>query len=273
MRFLAFLMTVLPAVALAQTDRAPDDVMDALRIGEVAAILEREAVATSSDLVEGLVPQARHGGWARIVARINDADRVEARLRETFAETLEPDAVAPILAFFDTALGARIIGLELSAREVLTTPGVEEAAAERFQEAVANDAPQVPQVEAFIDANDLIDSNVIGALNANAAFLEGMQDSGASGLGAFVPEGDIRQEVWRQEPQIREGTISWVTAFVSLAYDPLPSDDFDAYIAFSQSDAGQALNQALFAAFDEVFVATARETGAALAGMLMSEDL
>lgn len=276
MRAVALIFLFLPGLALAQStaSRPGDPVLDALRIGEVARILHDEAVQSAEGLAEGLVDPARHAAWADMVSRINAPPRLERELRDAFDAALDPAAAGDITAFLGSALGERIVGLEISAREVLSNPGVEEAAAERFAEASEAGTPRAAQVTAFIDANDLIDSNVVGALNANAAFLEGMRSIAESGaLPGFVPGGDIRAQVWGQEPAIREDTESWVTAFVSLAYDPLPEEDFASYITFSESDAGQALNGALFDAFDRVFVLTARETGAALAGMMTSEDL
>lgn len=262
----------LPFAALAQAPRPADAVFDALRIGDVAMLLHDEAVASADDLGAGLVPERERDAWLRMVSRINAPETLERMLREQFGAALDTDAVGEIHAFLDSPLGARIVGLELSAREVLNSPGVEEAAVERFEDARAAGTPRAAQVATFIEVNDLIDQNVVGALNANAAFLEGMQDAAGNASG-LVPQGGIREEVMRQAPEIREATEDWVTAFVSLAYDPLPDEDFASYIAFSESAPGQALNVALFAAFDVVFETTSRQTGAALAGLMTSEEL
>jgi hypothetical protein len=85
--------------------------------------------------------------------------------------------------------------------------------------------------------------------------------------------GDVLADVWAQEPAIRASTEDWLHAFVSLAYGPLDPDALQTHIAFSQTPAGQAFNEAIFVAFDTVITDLSYETGAALARLLASEDL
>ena len=80
-------------------------------------------------------------------------------------------------------------------------------------------------------------------------------------------------EVWAQEDEIRESTEDWINAFVALAYQPLGDSALKDYISFSESDAGQSFNNALFRAFDDMFATTSRKTGEALARFLTSEDI
>jgi hypothetical protein len=60
-------------------------------------------------------------------------------------------------------------------------------------------------------------------------------------------------EVWGQEPELRRDTIEWLYSFQLSAYSGLSDADIEAYTAFSETEAGAALNAALFAAFDTVF--------------------
>ena len=73
-------------------------------------------------------------------------------------------------------------------------------------------------------------------------------------------------EVWGQEPAIRADTVQWLLAYQTLAYEDLSDADLQAYIDLSRSDAGQAINASLFAAFDTVFNAISHDLGRAAAG-------
>ena len=68
-------------------------------------------------------------------------------------------------------------------------------------------------------------------------------------------------------------TGGWLLTFLGLAYQPLSDADLDAYIAFSETPAGQVLNRAQFAAFDALFAEVSHRLGVAAAGHLAGEDL
>ncbi|WP_161555773.1 hypothetical protein [Mangrovicoccus ximenensis] len=173
-----------------------------------------------------------------------------------------------MLAFFSSPQGGRIVELEISARRALLEDGVEEASLARVGQLEAEGAPFYGQIERFVEVNGLIDSNVAGALNSSFAFLDGLgQGMGSEG------QGDPLGDVMAQEPEIRASTTEWVYSFAALAYAPLDAAELDAYIAFSESAAGQAFNAALFSAFDQMFLETSHATGRALGAMMLSEDL
>jgi len=265
----------------AQAQRMSDRVLDAMQVAALFDMLQQEAVASGRDLGAEMMPGRDLAGWERTLARLNDPDTVLPAFRDAFADAL--DAVpgggdAPgraILAYLTTPPGDRIVGLELSARAALTEPGIEDAVRARFEADRAAGSDFAAAVARFIAVNDLVDRNVTGALAANAAFLTGLQN-GADGSGRTetgLGTGDVLADVWAQEPAIRESTEDWLHAFVSLAYGPLGADDLQTHIAFSESPAGQAFNDAIFTAFDTVLTDLSYDTGAALARLLASEDL
>jgi hypothetical protein len=53
----------------------------------------------------------------------------------------------------------------------------------------------------------------------------------------------------------------------------LSDEDLTAYIAFSASPAGQQLNAALFAAFDDVFTPISKALGLAVAKQMQGQDI
>jgi hypothetical protein len=80
-------------------------------------------------------------------------------------------------------------------------------------------------------------------------------------------------EVWAQEAQVRSDAEDWVYPFLALAHEPLSDDDLNAYIAYSETESGQILNGAMFAAFDVVFTGISEQLGAAAARLIMGQDI
>lgn len=269
-KLIAALVIACAVPALAETDRDSDDVLETLMLDPLLEILQDEAVEAGGELAREMMPERDLSGWAATLRRINDPDRVGGVIRTRFAEELDPSSVAPVLDYFGTEAGQRILSLELSAREALADPEIEEAVRARLDAARADDTPRAKALDAYIAVNDLIDANVLGALNSNAAFLSGL--GGGAGRGP-ADETAIYQQVLAQEPEIRADTTAWVEAFVALAYQPLSMEDLTAHVEFAGTPAGQDLNAALFAAFNAAFVRSAGETGRALARLLDSSDL
>ena len=80
-------------------------------------------------------------------------------------------------------------------------------------------------------------------------------------------------DVWAQEDAIRASTTEWITAFLLLAYAPLEDAEIAELTAFSQTPEGRIMTQALFGAFDEIFVRMSRDLGSAASGFIISQDL
>jgi hypothetical protein len=272
MRSLAILAAavLLPTVLLAQPARQSDAILDALRMQQLLQVMQQEAVAASTDMAAQMVPEPGVAAFRTRVTAINDPDRLVEAMAEDFSEELSPEDIDAILTFLNSEQGSRIVGLELSAREALLDPDIEAMSTDMLDERRAAADPRLGMIERFVEVNDLVDANVIGAMNANAAFLRGMGDGGDM---TAPDDAEIAARVWSQESEIRASTEDWVYSFLLLAYQPLSDADLSAYIAFSESPAGQALNRALFSAFDNVFVMTSRETGEALARTIWAQDI
>ena len=123
----------------------------------------------------------------------------------------------------------------------------------------------------FAKVNDLIEQNVSGSLNSNLAFFQGMAEAG--GPGGDVTEDQMLSEVWAQEPAIRVETEDWLFPYLAMAYGPLSDAEIDGYVAFSTTNPGQKLNQALFTAFDRLFTSVSRNLGLAAGRQLLGEDI
>jgi len=272
----AFCVAVLLTGALmgrAFADRAADleALTDALGLPEVVEIMREEGLVHGEELARDMFPGRAGGGWDRTVSRIYDADAMQATVAGQLDRVLYDEDIGPLLDFFQSDRGRRIIAYEVSARRALMDDDIEEAARETFRAMQQDEHPRLDLIEAFVEVNDLVGSNVMGAMNSNYAFYLGLADGDA--LPSSMTEGDILSEVWAQEDEIRVDTEEWVYSYLAMAYKPLEDADLEAYIALSSSEEGQALNRALFDGFDEMYNAISRAMGSAAARMLASEDI
>jgi hypothetical protein len=248
--------------------------IETLRVADTIAVMELEGLAHGNDLEEELFPGVGGARWDRIVALIYDRPTMQQRFGSAFARRIGTDAetLGQIDAFFASELGQRILGLELEARRALLDSTVEQAAEAAVDRMRSDHDPRLVLLERFAEANDLIEENVSGALNANLAFYRGMSEGGAFS-GAEMTEDEMLSEVWSQEADIRAETEGWLYPYLLLSYAPLPDADLQAYIDFSQSQAGQTANRAMFGAFDDLFTTISHDLGRAAAEMLSAQDI
>lgn len=239
------LAAALPAVA----SPTAEDMARTLKLPEVAAILRDEGLDYAGTIETDLLGGAGGALWQARVAALYDPARIEAGLRDAIAATMSPGEIEAAIAFFGTDRGQAILDHENAARRAMSDPAVEEAARAHVEELSAADDAHLARVQEFVEANDLLERNVAGALSSNYQFLRGFADGG----GASMSDSDIVSDVWGQEAEVREDTGSWLLAFLVMAYAPLPPDDLQAYTAFSQSQAGRALNAALFTGFETLY--------------------
>lgn len=293
LRSLTFLLPVafglavgLPGAAAAQSaetpetpvqvtlaERAPDvaDMLEALRLYDILDVMAAAGVEGAMNLEADLFPGMGGAAWAAEANRINGAGRVVELFEEAFREDMmSADDVARVTAFFEAEPGRSIADAEVAGRRAFLDPASEELAKEAFRDAVEAENPRIDVLTGFVEANDLIERNVSGALNSNFAFYRGLSDGGA--FEVEIPEELMLAEVWGQEAEIRRDTIEWLYAFLLAAYSGLDDADIEAYTAFSETEAGLVLNAALFEAFDAMFETLSYELGVAAAKFIAGED-
>jgi hypothetical protein len=271
------LLRLLSFLALAATPAAAADqaevrrLWDALQMDEVIDVMHEEGLDYGGDLDRDLLGGSGGSGFTAAVEAIYDRARMREQALADFGAELGDADLAPMLGFFEAELGARIIGLEISARRALLDPEVEAASRARVVAMDLDAEPRMDQLERFIAVNDLVETNVMGALNASYAFYVGLSEGGPDD--EAVGEQDILSDVWSQEAAIRTETEDWVYGFLGLAYQPLTDAELDAYIAFSDTPAGQEMNRAIFAAFDDMFVDISRGLGGTVGRYLQGQEL
>lgn len=255
--------------------RAQDDessaLFDAMGLPALIDIMREEGMTYGETIARDLFPSGITPRWADTVAEIYDTDAMTTQMRAAFITALGDQDAAAMLAFYQSDLGRRIVEMEIDARRAMLDPAVEAAAQELAAEALRDDTSRAQMISEFITGNDLIEANVVGALNSNYAFISNLVSGDAQIPG--VMEGDILADVWDQEAEIRATTTEWLYGFLMLAYEPLPDADLAEFTALTQTSAGRDLTAALFIAFDELFAQVSGELGAAAAGFVVSQEL
>lgn len=244
-----------------------------LNLDALFEVLREEGIAYGKELEADMFPGGGGPAWDEAIARIYDIPELRGRFDAALAASIasDPEVVAEILAYFSAEPGARILDLEIEARRAFLDPAAEDAARVAADRRRADRDPRARQIERFIEVGDLLEMNVAGALSGNLAFLSGMNETGVNGV--ILPQEDVMAQVWGQEDQIRSDTESWLHAYLGLAYAPLSEAEFDAYIAFWETAAGQRLNAALFNAFDAAFGEVSLGLGRAAGQAMLGRDI
>jgi len=260
-----------PAFAQSNDIAKLDALFDALDMPEIIDIMREEGLAYGATLADDMLPGGQSQAWIDAVATIYDAQMMREDVRGAFDQSLEGDDLDAMLAFFTSARGEKIVGLEVSARRAMLDEAIEEASIEAAAIAMMDGTDRYQQVKSFVEINDLIEGNVVGSLNSSYAFYVGLIDGGAM-PGGITPETAL-QDVWAQEDDIRESTTEWIYSFLLLAYQPLSDEDLAAYIAFSQTEAGQELTGALFTSFNDMFNDISGALGLAVSRFMVTQEL
>lgn len=271
-RLLAACLTMICLALPLRAGAAPvDTLIEALALDDILGVMRQEGLDYGENLRAEMFPGRGGGAWTATVARIYDGARTRQIMRDSLAEELAGTDLAPLIGFFTSETGQRVVSLEVTARRALLDDATAEASREALAEMRARDDPRLELLNRFVRVNDLLEFNVVGALNANYAFYLGLVDGGAFPFD--VTEDQILADVWSQEAEIRLETEQWLYAYLAMAYDPLSDGELEAYIAVSESPEGQALNRALFEAFDVLFRRISRELGLAAARLVSGEDI
>jgi len=244
-----------------------------LQIDALIAVMSAEGRANGGDMAADIFAGQGGDAWQAVVDHVYDTAHLRRLFDTGLTQALADDTatISAMTAFFGSDLGQRVLTHEITARRALLDPATVKAASIAWEKLQSTDKPRAAQIERFAKANDLIDSNVVGSMNANFAFYRGLADGGA--FDPPMAEQEMLTEVWAQEADVRADTIDWLYPFLALAYQPLTADELDQYIAFSESPGGAKANVAIFKAFDSMFVAISKELGRSAARLMAGQDI
>lgn len=266
---LALMVVFLCAAGTVAAREGDARLYERLRLDDVVDALIREGGDYGDSLHADLIPDVDADAWREEVARIYDRETLRGLMRDRIRTGMRGQDLSGPLAYFDTATGRELIALELSAREVLADPVLLQASADRFRYLLAERDARARIIDRMVRAGDMVAFNVAGTLNANLMFYRGMKEGGALALS----DEQMIHDVWSQEAVVRTEAADWIYGVSLLAYEPLKVPDLRAYAAFWETPAGQALNVALFAAYDDVYAHVSLQLGRAVARHLLSEAL
>lgn len=253
--------------AHAQTRLEP--LIKALQLPEIFEVMRKEGLAYGHDLDRELLQGAGGDDWQQAVGDIYEPDRIWRTFIALFVEQLATQNVDAMTAFFESGLGQKITMLELKARRVMLDEDREKDSIAAYHS--MTEAARLGLLQELVRANDLIEYNVMGAMNASLAFYTGMIEGNAFDYG--ISQQQVLQDVWSQEAEIRRNTEEWIYAYLLLAYTPLTDAELQAYIDFSNSAAGRSLNTALFTGYDAVFSTVSKALGLSAARVMQAETL
>lgn len=242
---------------------------DALRLGEVVAIMREEGLDYAGDIDRDMLAGQGGAFWRAQVDQVYDYNRMVETVRGALESNLDTQARDAAVAFFDTVLGQQIVELENAGRAAMQEEAVEEAAGARCRNPVTEDEAHLALIDRFIAANDLIERNVTGALSSNFRFFEGLVD----GEMLEMTEADILAQVYTQEDDIRTETEDWLCGYLLLAYRPLPLEDLRVYVEFYDTAPGRALNAALFEGYETMYRDISYALGRAVALNAAGDDI
>ncbi len=240
-----------------------------LRMDEVLAVMQEEGIAYGIELEADMLEGGGGALWSKQIATIHDPARLSNIVTQALDDGMSDSQIAQAIAFFQTPLGQHIMSLETSARVAMGDDGIEQFARDTYSTLKGTQDPRLRLVTRFVAINDLIELNVKGALESNYYFQRGLVDGGAFDLS----EAEITSDIWDQEEETRADTESWVYGYLLMAYGPLSDAELEAYIAYSATDSGQALNAAMFDGFDAGYRTISYELGLLVARASKASDL
>ncbi|KIC48792.1 DUF2059 domain-containing protein [Tateyamaria sp. ANG-S1] len=233
-----------------------DRLIDAMGIPPLIDAFVTEGRDAGQSINEAFLNGQGGAVWAETVQRIYDPQRMESELRSVMAEELDAATAEQALLFFESELGARIITLEVQARQAFMDEQVEAAA--KAAPSTSGEA-----VTAYLSARGLIDRNADVAVAAQAAFLDGLAE--ASGQAGDVPDMDGLRA------RILVDTESWLRGYNALVQSALSADDIAIYTSFWETEVGNAVDDALFLAFGQSYTTLSFALGQA-AGRLVPQN-
>ncbi len=263
-------LTIAATIWAAPSAAGPADrLAEVLQVEEVVALIRDEGIVEGVELGQEMLGGSSPDHWQKEVARIHDPRRMFKGLVDAIETKMSEESIVASTRFFETVQGQRIVTLEVSARRAMTEPSVEEAAREAYNEIAGQENPHLSAVERFIAVNELTERNVHGAMRANLQFYRGLVDGG----GLQMDDDLIVQDIYERGDEIRDDTEEWLHSYLLMAYRPLDRATMESYIAFSGTEAGQALNVALFNGFDAVYGQISYELGLGIGRAMQAEEL
>ncbi len=257
------------SAAAVLADARGNVLVDVIKLPEAAVILAEEGMAQAEDLNRDMLNGQAGPAWFQQVGQIYAPERMVEMVRTELDMELTGEAREEVIRFFASSRGTQIVELENSARRTIQDPDVEEAARARYRNLEGSDDARLALISRYVETGDMIQRNVMSALNSNYQFLRGLVEGGA----IEMSEEEMLKDAANDLEQSTADTTEWLFGFLLLAYHPLQDSDLEAYIAFAETPAGQALNRALFNGFGKAYEDISYALGRAVALNMTAQEL
>lgn len=268
MRQLFILLTVCAFTAsgaMAEGARGLGRLMAALQMEQSLKVMRLEGLKYGAELGQDFAPGSNEAQWSARVSGLYDLEKMQQLVETEFTRAMAGTDLDGLISFYESPLGKRIVEGEVSAREAFLDTEIEDAARLKITGDTSDKDPRVAEINAYIAANQMVEYNVVGAMNSNLMFYRGMSMGGA----LDAPEEELLALVWGAEAETRADSRDWLLAYLNTAYAGLTQDELHALTVFSETPEGQALNRALFASFDRMYEDLSFGLGLAYGASLM----
>ncbi|EEE37961.1 ribosomal protein L21 [Rhodobacteraceae bacterium KLH11] len=228
------------ALPLAASEYA-ERLMRAMHLSDFMETLSAEGIAQGQAMDESMLAGSGGAYFQAQVEDLYDPEVMHQQLSQAVARKMTQTQLEQAAIFFESDLGQTIVSLENSARRAIGDEAIEHMARAAYDQA-DRDEVFFRLVEEYVQVNDLIAKNVRGTLSADYSFYRGL----ASAPGGVFDEALVLEELLAQQENTKAETTEWMYSFLLLAYQPLNEAQMRENIAFSRTEAGRALNTALF---------------------------
>ena len=245
------------------------DLYDALHMDRINEIIRLEGIQDAEGTGEAYLPP---NSVDRFVAQAKSVYQLEAMERD-FKRLLTQNLSIPdankILLFYQKPLGKVASELEVSARIAISDAHIEEMAKIKLKEAVKSKNKRLDEIESVIKTLELVEQNLIGAYDAQFAFMYELSKLGVIELS----KQEMIDLITNDEEKLKSEILEWLMAFSHMAYAPMNDKEFSDYSDFSKSELGIALNKALFSVYNEMAKDQSQRLASILGEFMKSEDL
>lgn len=264
------LLLILFPFQLSASGELTREMLSQMRFGEIVTIMREEGISDSRELPKDLMMGQVGASWEHALSSIYDIEMMTQTVESLFLGSLGSKNLEGILEFVSSAAWQTAMDLELAARHAMLAPEIEQMAYDSYYQALSKNTRLVRDLEALVDSADLVEQNVVGALNGMYQFNLGLVDGG---LEMGYTEDELLAQIWTEEESIRNDVSEWMFAFLMLAYDSIERQMLLEQIRFFQTSEGRRLNAAMFDAFDGMLNDITYQLGFALAGMMQESTL
>ncbi|KIC44375.1 50S ribosomal protein L21 [Ruegeria sp. ANG-S4] len=253
-----------PVIANEKVNR----LMSAMQVQDVMEIMGKEGRAQGDELNRTVLNGMGGTFFRTQIEDIYDPVWMQDQMTATIGENMDDGQLEQAALFFESDLGQTIVSLENSARSALMDDAIDEMARDAYRQ-FDRDTSFFKLIDEYVHVNDLVEQNVQGSLSADFNFYLGM----SSGQATPVDGDALLSHLLTQKSEVTEETETWIYSFLLMAYQPLSEAQMRENIAFSRTDTGRALNEALFLGFDDMIDAISYRLGEAVAHAMNASDL